>query len=283
MTEELAITAHEDSRGTSLKPAKGLFLLFPSGQRPGRAEIRQFVKANPQVSLTFDPADTPLRVVGESSNEIVPQRNLNSGANVSNWVELLGSGLAFDLIGLSEGESCSLPVFSQKFDFDHVADGGGYEGVCLLPGDHLSGGERSLPILRSMMGLARDFLSYFDSAEAILWPPARSLVGRMFFESTITAWLDGGPFPALGLTSFELTDEGALMSVGLEHLIGQELQVDPSLAENPAAGTRLGVRLINQLVLSGAVETADQIIAPDGAKLMLEPIEGGKILRVRAE
>lgn len=283
MTEELAITAHDDSRETSLKPAKGLFLLFPSGQRPGRAEIRQFVKANPQVSLTFDPADTPLRVVGESSEEIVPQRNLDSDGNVSAWVELLGSGLAFDLIGLSEGESCSLPVFSQKFDFDHVADGGGYEAVCLLPGEHLSGGERSLPILRGMMGLSRDLMSYFESAEAILWPPARSLVGRRFFESTITAWLDGGPFPALGLTSFELSDDGALMSFGLEHLIGQELLVDPSLAENPVAGTRLGVRLINQLVLSGAVENADQIIAPDGAKLMLEPMKGGKILRVRAE
>lgn len=261
---------------------RGVFLLFSRNRRPDQGAIRKFVAAYPAVSITLDPSSrTPLHIVGKDYPERSdPATRTAEDSRGLTWVELLKDGLTFDLEGLAPGEGLEAPHCDYQFDYRENISRSGLEAVRLIPGSHLSGGETSLPVLRGMFSLARDLVRHFEDIEAIAWAPSSSLIGRRFFESTITAWLDGGAFPALGLTAFRETLDGGLVSVGLEFLIGQELRIEPPLAGDKVAATRLGVRLVNQLVLSGPVEGIEQVLGPDGQRLRLEPSSNGRFVRV---
>lgn len=137
--------------------------------------------------------------------------------------------------------------------------------------------------MRGLVALARDLAHHFEDASAIVWPPAKSAIGRRFFESITTAWIDGGAFPALGLTAFQETIDGALQSVGLTYWIGQELRIEAPLSSDKVAATRLGVRLINQLILLGGLDDSERIVAPDGSRLVMRPSRNRKYIRVWRE
>src|SRR3546814_12351699 len=66
--------------------AKGISLLFASGKRPDSGAIAEFAARSPEVSLTHDPAGSHHSDEGESFDG-------------RRWVELLRSGLTFDLVG----------------------------------------------------------------------------------------------------------------------------------------------------------------------------------------
>ncbi len=140
-----------------------------------------------------------------------------------------------------------------------------------------------MPVVRGLIALARDLTHHFDEIVAIVWPPSKSAIGRRFFESVSTAWLEGGAFPALGLTAFRETVDGALQSVGLEFWIGQELRIEPPLASDKVAATRLGVRIIYQLILVGGLEDSEWVVGPDGTRLVMRPSRNRKFVRVWRE
>lgn len=261
---------------------KGIFLLFDSGTRPGREALRKFVDSNRFTSLTHDPARKPsLHVVGaQDAQSSVADASDETLKQPFQWLELLRDGLTFDLEGLAPGEGVSIPRAEHFFDIKSETIGPGTEALRLAAGMHLSGAEGSLPVIRGMMGLARDLVKHFEHIKAVVWPPSASAIGRRFFESTATAWLEGGAFPALGLTAFRKTIDGGLQSVGLDFLIGQELRIEPGLAADEVAATRLGVRLINQLVHTGRVESREEVIGPQGDRLQLEPSVNGKFIRL---
>ncbi|MEM1051014.1 MAG: hypothetical protein AAGI28_02860 [Pseudomonadota bacterium] len=199
------------------------------------------------------------------------------------WIELLRDGLTFDLAGLAPGRARAFPPIWHRFDLDSLPTEADYEVLHLAPGHHLAGGERMMPVAMGLLGLARDLVDHFDELAGVVWPPSMSAIGHRFFESITTAWLDGGPFPALGLTAFRETTDGALQSEGLGFWIDQELRIEPPLATDKVSATRLGVRLINQLVLVGGVETSERVVAPDGSRLIMRPSRNGKFVRVWRE
>lgn len=258
---------------------RGVYLLFAKGERPDAPAIRAFARANATVSLTHDPAAAQtLRLVRPDDDAEFPSGDTNPG-----WVELLRDGLTFDLEGLSPSEPIDIPRCGHGFDFEGSPSLTTHEVLRLVPGAHLAGGESSLPVVRGMIALARDLTHHFDDVEAVIWPPAKSLIGRRYFESTATAWVDGGAFPALGLTAFVQTMDGALQSVGLDYFIGQELRIEPPLVEDKVAATRLAVRLVNQLILMGGVQDAERVVAPDGTRLIMRPSRNGQFVRVWSE
>lgn len=262
----------------------GLYLLFAAGERPDRPAILEFAGRHPSVSLSYDPFDSP-------SPGLVPANVDGDDAQAPAddeladkiWVELLRDGLTFDLRGMDPGRSCPIPPVQHLFDMEQAPAPTACEGMRIMAGPHLAGGERSVPVMRGMIALARDLVHHFDGLAAVAWPPAKSVIGRRFFESTATAWLEGGAFPALGLTAFSEGLDGALQSVGLDHWIGQELRIEPPLATDRAMATRLGVRLVNQLILVGGLEESERIIAPDGTRLVLRPSRNGRFIRVWRE
>ena len=137
-----------------------------------------------------------------------------------------------------------------------------------------------MPVAKALIALARDLVHHFEDLVAVVWPPSQSVIGRRFFESTTTAWLEGGAFPALGLTAFKESMDGALQTIGLDFWIGQELRVESPLSLDKVSATRLGIRLVNQLILIGGLETAERIMAPDGSRLIMRPSRNQKFVRV---
>jgi len=264
--------------------AKGLFLLFATGKRPDRAAIRDFISSQRSVTLTHDPADgSPLQLVAENGDTVVGEGLVSPSTTDIVWLELLRDGLAFDLRGLAPRGVATFPDIEHRFDLDNVPGPARFEALQLLPGNHLSGGERSLPVVKALMALARDLTHHFADLEGIVWPPSGSAIGRRFFESVSTAWLEGGPFPALGLTAFRETVDGALQSVGLDFWIDQELRIEPPLSADKVAATRLGVRLVNQMIIVGGLEQSERIVSPDGTRLLLSLSRNRKFIRVSRE
>lgn len=280
----LIVSVTESGENQARDRVKGIFLLFERGTRPSADAVRQFVDGNPFTSLILDPANRAnLHVVqSDDTPSTIAAARAEALARHGDWVELLRDGLSFDLDGISPGEGRPFPDPENSFDYKDSVPRSQLEAVRLVPGLHLAGGEGSLPVLRGMLSLARDLVQHFEQVKAVIWPPSSSVIGRRFFESTTTAWLEGGAFPALGLTAFRETVDGGLQSVGLNFLIGQELWIEPALAGEKVAATRLGVRLINQLVLTGPVEHAEQVIGPDGSRLRIEPSSNGKFIRLRS-
>lgn len=238
------------------------------------------MRAHAAVSLTHDPAAAQLlRVVRPDDGAAQPP----TGDTAPGWVELLRDGLTFDLEGLNPANPIQIPACEHGFDFEGRPSGNSHEALRLVPGAHLAGGASSLPVVRGIIALARDLTHHFQDIEAIIWPPALSVIGRRYFESTATAWIDGGAFPALGLTAFVQTMDGALQSVGLDYFIGQELRIEPPLVEDKIGATRLAVRLVNQLILMGGVHDAERVVAPDGTRLIMRVSQNGQFVRVWSE
>ena len=264
--------------------AAGLHMLFAPGTRPARPAIVAFTARQQSVSLSHDPiAGVPAPLAAMHGAHPPPDAAAGTQASEGVWLELLREGLTFDLHGLAPGRGGGIPPIAHRFDYPAAASPADCEALTIVPGPHLAGGERSMPVLRGMFGLARDLTQHFVTIEALVWGPSRAVIGRRFFESVITAWLEGGAFPALGLTAFEEAPDGALQSVGLAHWIGQELRIEPPLSGDKIAATRLAVRLVNQLVIVGGLETSERIVGPDGARLVMQPSRGGDFVGVRRE
>lgn len=264
--------------------ARGLHLLFASGKRPTRAAIRDFVEHHRAVSIAYDPSEgTPLQLVGSAEQANRSAAEIQSDSRGDVWIELLINGLSFDLRAIAPGAAYEFPDFDHHFDMDRAPGAFRLETMRLEPGQHLAGAEATMPVVRGMIALARDLTHHFDDLVAIVWPPSRSAIGRRYFESISTAWLDGGAFPALGFTAFREAIDGALQSVGLDFWIGQELRIEPPLSTDKVAATRLAVRIINQLVIVGGLEESERIIAPDGSPLVMRPSRNRKFVRVWRE
>ena len=81
--------------------------------------------------------------------------------------------------------------------------------------------------------------------------------------------------------AFAADPDQGLRSEGLAFFTGQELRLEPGLAEDHTAGVRLGIRLVNQLVGQGRVSETEAIIGPEGERLTLEPDVPASVISVR--
>jgi hypothetical protein len=253
-----------------------LHLLFAKGRRPDRHEVKAFAGRLPAVSVSHDPVVGDASLADSSLQEAPWPGQLE-------WVELLRDGLTFDLSGLAPAPASAFPALAHRFDLPALPSPEDCEAMVLRPGPHLADGAASLPVMRELLALGCDIVRQFEDVLAVGWSPARAAIGRRFFESVTSAWLDGGPFPALGLTAFAEAADEALESVGLAFWIGQELRIEPPLSADRVAATRLGIRLVNHLVLAGGLTDDDRIIAPDGSRLVLRPSRSRALISVWRE
>lgn len=234
----------------------GMSLIYAADARPNGADIARIAAgvatAMPRFSISHQPPQ------GEG------------------WLELLSSGLTFDLSGLAPAAPLPLAEWRHAFGFS----GDVPQAPCavgLVPGPHLSGGKAMMPVVRTMVGLAAS-LAAGTQAQAIAWHPARSLIEPALFCRIITAWLAGGAFPALGLTALARDPDGGLRSEGLAFFTGQELRIEPDMGKSEDAA-RLAVRLIDALVTRGPVSAPFAMTMPDGGGLQLAPSANGRYVR----
>lgn len=237
-------------------------LLFAAGRRPERQAIRDFADRTRAFSISFEP--TP-----------------EGGADADGqfWLELLATGLTFDLVGLAPGEAAEPPPCVHSYALAANLEPAGMEALTLRPGPHLAGGHAMLPVVRSLAGLGAT-LSAVDGVEAVAWHPARSWCGTGYFRDGVQRWIEGGVFPGLGLTALAATADGGMQSEGLSLFTGQDLRIEPELMLDKAAVAKIGVRLIDYLVEAGPIDGPLRLVGPDGQPLRLEPSANKRFVRV---
>ena len=194
------------------------------------------------------------------------------------WLELLVSGLTFDLCGLNPAEPMPVPPQGHRFGVAQDVEERELEALTIVPGRHISGGFAMIPIVQAMVGLSANIALPLN-AEAVCWHPARTWMEPQYFSRIALNWLSGGAFPALGLTA--LTEiPGGVRSEGLAFFVGQELQMDLPAGERTADMAKLAVRFIDYVVSNGPFRQEIEFEGPDGEMLRVEPSPDGKLATV---
>lgn len=240
----------------------GLSLLFANGKRPGADEIVRLIEAS--------------EIAGAAAHVSYRPPDDSEGL-----LELLVSGLTFDLVGLSPAPAPALPPRAHLFGLSAQDLRDGLEAITLVPGHHLSGGPAMIPVVQAMLGLAGHIALPLDVA-AVCWHPAQSWMEPQYFSRVALGWLSGGPFPALGLTALEHTAGGA-RSHGLAFFAGQELLVRRRAGESPADTAKLAVRIIDFVIANGPFRRATELQGPDGELLRVVPAAFGKQVTIERD
>ena len=190
------------------------------------------------------------------------------------WVELLVNGLTFDLTGLSPMPPSEPPNVQYRYGLRELRP---TEAVALSPGPHISAGRSLPPVIRAAATLAMS-LCRLEGAELVSWHPAQNAIASRAFESSVSAWLDGGAFPAMGLTSLYASPEGTMRSEGLKLFVGQELHLEGK-GGSPAEDAKLAARLIDRLVQHGRLSAPVTWKVGEAQAVRLEPVGRGDIVR----
>lgn len=244
---ELVIGAEASSLEASSRSV--LSLIFAEGQRPDVAALAALAEASLQ-----RPAGSRFTI----SHRPPPAEG---------WAELLASGLTYDCAGLQPAAPAATLVGGALLGLEQQPVG---EAISLSPGPHLAEAMGMLPVVRVLAGLGAQ-LAALPGAGAVCWNPARCWMPPTYFCKVVENWLADGPFPALGLTSLERDAEGAIISVGLSLLIGQELRFSPDAKLVPADIARIAVRLIHALIETGPLSAQHSFLGPDRETLLVTP------------
>ena len=139
------------------------------------------------------------------------------------WVELLASGLTFELHGLAPAPALSVEDPAHRFGLPEPLAATGLEAMTLIPGGHIASGASMAPVVRTIVALAVN-LGLSLPVAAVCWRPVGSWMQPAYFARVVVNWLSGGPFPALGLTAIAPLADGGVESVGLAYFSGQEIR-----------------------------------------------------------
>jgi len=238
-----------------------LFLVFAAGNCPDSGQIARAID-------------------GLSKLSISNRSDMADADGDHDWLELLCEGLTFDLKGIAEPFRVDAQTFPSQFHGVTCDQDDQFEALVLMPGPHLMGGQSQLPIFRAQMALAVTIGASLTEIAAFGWLESKSLIGCDQFVSIVDRWLNGGPVPVPGLISLRDAIDGGVQSVGLSFFTGQELRIEPDQSVDSDDMARLAARLAAHLFLSGKLETTEQITAPDGNPLRLEPSGNGNFVRV---
>lgn len=239
----------------------GLSLLFPTGTRPTVQDIVRLFETSAASGLAARISHIPQSEQG--------------------WVEILASGLTFDLRGLAPGQPASPAQGDEprfRYGFEGALDADELEAIELVPSGHIAAGAGLLPVLRTMAGLAANLALHLPVA-AVAWHSAQTLMEPRYFSRIVLNWLSGGAFPALGLTALVPAGDGSIASSGLAHFTGQEMQLEGRADEPQADTVKLAIRLIDYLVREGRLDAPHTIEAGD-TTLLAEPSQVGRLVLV---
>jgi hypothetical protein len=249
----------------SFAQASAVSLLFDRGQRPAAADIRGLAQDHPDFSISFDPGS---RAGGAGDRD-----------QALCWLELLASGLTFDLSGLAPGAGDVMPPRAHAYALAANVPDRPLEAITLSPGPHLAGGQAMMPVVRCLAWLAAR-LAVLPGVRAVVWQSARCWTGPDHFRTAVLRWMDGGAFPGLGLAAFAAMPDGAMQSEGLALFTGQEIRIEADPAIDAASAVKLGLRLLHLLVESGPVLAPQILTLSGGVAVRLEPSTNGRYVRV---
>ena len=203
--------------------------------------------------------------------------NAESVRGEPQWLELLVTGLTFDLAGVAPGPSAGSPPRGRGVAHEDWVYAS--EAVTIHPGPHLASGAGMVPVVRMLASLAAT-LSDLEGVAAVVWHPARCWSAPEVFRDSVTRWVEGGVFPGLTLATLSLSPDRGLHSEGLALFTGQELRLEPEIVQEPAEAVKLAVRLLDFLVERGRVDAPETLTGPGRQPLRIEPSENGRFVRI---
>jgi hypothetical protein len=234
-------------------------LLFAAGARPSASDVARLL-------ATSAPGGQAATVSHRPSDD-------------HGWLELLASGLTFDLRGLAPSVAAPMPAVGHVYGLPADIAKFDFEAISLAPGQHVAAGANLMPVIRTLIGLAAN-LALQLPITAICWNPAQSWMEPKYFGRVVVSWLSGGPFPVLGLTGVHRLPDGVLESSGLAFFTGQELRVPEREGEPGSETVRLAARLIDRLVQHGRLDKAEEMIGIGGEQLVAQPTADGRHISV---
>lgn len=267
----IASETHRDSA----RDGAGFALLFPAGTSVSAEDVDRHFARPPVWQGTSPGGDR----AAAGQQDPLPARISSQRGSAEGWLELLASGLTFDLVGLAPGAAIPAPHPRHFFGLPRDIDALAYQCIVLRPGPHLAGGGAMVPVVRIMAALASQ-LARALGAQALCWQPSASWMDAQYFARIVEGWLAGGAFPALGLTGIERTADGGVESDGLAWFIGQELRVEARAGEAAADTVKLAVRMIDHLVREGPIAARAALSGPAGEGLLAEPSADGRLVRL---
>lgn len=238
------------------------------------------------LELLFEPGKRPsvgdvVRLFEETQEAGLAARISHRPSNDADWLEILSSGLTFDLRGLAPGDPKTAHEADYRYGWqgdDGIRQG---EAVHLLPSAHIAAGAALPPVVRAMMSLAANLVLHFPVI-GVGWVPSGTLMEPAFFSRMALNWLSGGAFPALGLTALVIADDGSVSSRGLAWFAGQEMQLAPRPNEAPGDAMKLAVRVVDYLARHGPL-VRTETVETGRETLRLEPSQVGKLVLVWRE
>lgn len=259
-------------------------LVSRSVPEQGRGNVLEALQVMSGISLLFAVGARP--TVGDVERLLAGPEGIGKVAQISHrppedqgWIELLASGLTFDLRGLAPGNGATVPPHSHLYGLSQDIGKFEFEAISLVPGVHIAAGGALLPVVRVLMRLAAVLTTELP-VRAVCWNPAQAWMEPKYFSRIMAHWLSGGPFPSLGLTALRRRDDGAVESSGLAYFTGQELCV---AEHDEAAGSetmKLAARVIDKLVAHGRLEKSETFAGLEGERLIAEPSPDGRYVVV---
>jgi hypothetical protein len=248
---------------------------------PGDMELAPAAPGN-GVSLFFRPGERPtaaaIAALLDASNGEIMARVTHRPADDEGWLELLASGLTFELTGLEPADAAAGGDTVQIHGFDRAPLMTELEAIHLLPGRHIAGGAGLPPVIRTQAGLAASLALKLPVA-AVGWQSAQTVMEPRYFAQIVVNWLAGGTFPALGLTALLRGEDGSIATRGLSRFSGCEMQLEGAAGEPPSETLKLAIRIVDYLVRQGSITEPREIDTPKG-RLLLEPSRAGRQLWV---
>ena len=247
-----------------------LFVLFAPGKVPAADAIRAALEQAAGIAIGIDTVVQPgAFALPRASGGQVPHPQF----------EVVTEGLTFDLALAKLPEQANGSGFPHRYGFSEDAPETGGLALRIRPGAHLSGAERSLPVVRAQVGVALALVRGLEDTAAVGWSPSSALMERGYFLMRAEEWLAGGAFPAPGMIAFRAAMGGAIQSCGLAYFTRQELRLEAELASREDASTRLAAMLADRLVRHGPFVRPERIDDPAGPGLSLEPSRNGRFVR----
>jgi hypothetical protein len=234
-------------------------ILFASGSRPAPRDI--------------------VRLLTASIDTAVPASISHHPGDEHGWLELLASGLTFELAGLAPGPSSVVPLVGQVYGLPSDVERFGFEAISLSPGPHIAAGAALMPIMRILTAVAAN-LALQLPVTAVCWNPAQTWMEPKYFGRVAVNWLAGGAFPVLGFTRVGTRADGSVESAGLAHFTGQEARIAGRSGEAEPDTMRLATRVIADLLERGPLRTAQALVGPAGEALLAEPSPDGTMVLV---
>ena len=210
---------------------------------------------------------------------VTSQSNPHGDGAGAQALECVTSGLSFDLEPIAPSGSARHIEHGFGVDVDDLPV---RSGLSILASPHIGSVADTLPVIRTGASLAAD-VSRIGDPLAVVWTPIQSAMEPRYFRQAIASWLDGGSFPALGLTAFRKAPDGGLHSRGLSLFTGQEVRLAPEIAARGANALKIGARVIDRLVEAEPVERETVIALETGERIQLSVSRNRRFVIVSTE